>query len=89
MKKKFYYPDNLTAESLFLFWNLKDFLIIILLFALSIIFFTFLQIWFFAAILVFYAIISAKIVDGYSISKLAVLYIRFFLTDTLILKWRR
>lgn len=88
MKKKFYYPDNLTAENLFLFWNLKDSLIILGLLILSIVSLCFLHIWAFAAFLVFYAIISAKIDNGYSISKVAVLYIRFYITDNLILKWR-
>ncbi len=89
MKKKFYYPDNLQAENLFArYWNIKDLFILLAIFVISIILFIFLHIWFTFVILVCYGIISAKLYDSYSIAKLALLYIRFLITDTLVYKWR-
>lgn len=90
MHKKYYYPDNMQAESLFArFWNGKDFLVIIALLVFALLFVIFLHIWILFAVLFIYAFASAKLYENYSISKLAKLYIRFLITDTLIFKWRR
>ncbi len=87
--KKFFYPDNLQAENLFAkYWNGKDLVILLAIFIVTIVMFLFFQIWLFGVLFIFYGIVSAKLVDGYSISKLAKLYIRFLITDVLILKWR-
>ena len=87
--KKFFYPDNLQAENLFAkYWNVKDLGILLAIFIIAIFMFLFFQIWLFGVLFIFYGIVSAKLVDGYSISKLAKLYIRFLITDVLILKWR-
>lgn len=90
MQKKYYYPENLQAESLFArYWNWKDLIVLIALLILGLLFFIFLHIWIIFVVLFIYAFASAKFYDNYSISKLARLYIRFLITDTLIFKWRR
>lgn len=87
--KEFYYPDNLQAENLFAkYWNIKDLAILLALFIVTIIMFLFFQIWLFGVIFIFYGIVSAKLVDNYSMARLTKLYIRFLVTDVLILKWR-
>lgn len=90
MKKKYYYPDNLQAESLFArYWNWKDLFVIISLLVLGLLLLIFLHIWILFVVLIIYGVVSAKFYENYSISKLARLYIRFLITDTLIFKWRR
>lgn len=90
MQKKYYYPDNLQAESLFArYWNWKDLLVIIALLVLGLLLLIFLHIWILFVVLIIYGVASAKFYENYSISKLARLYIRFLITDTLIFKWRR
>lgn len=86
---EYYYPDNMAEEAMFgQYWNGKDMVVLVVLFVIAILcvvafsnFFSFIP-------LLIYAMFSAKIANGYSITKLGVLYIRFLITDTLIYHWR-
>lgn len=85
----YYYPDNMASQALIAnLWNGRDMAIITGLFVfciLTVIVFS----SFIPFILLFaYAIASAKFANGYSITKIAVLYIRFLITDVLIYHWR-
>lgn len=85
----YYYPDNMAQQALFAtYWNGKDLAVLIAIFVLSVLLLVaFSTFWGFLFFLL-YAMFSAKIANGYSITKLAVLYIRFLITDILIYYWR-
>ncbi len=89
MKKIYYYPDNLTANSFFLkYWSVRDVAIIFTISLLSLFLLITLYVWFTFIIAIIYAFMSMKVNKTYSIMKLIVLYIRYLFTDELILKWR-
>lgn len=86
---EYYYPDNMAQQTLFAeYWNGKDLIVLIILFVFAILLvIAFSSFWGFM-LLFLYAIFSAKIANGYSITKLGILYTRFLITDTLIYHWR-
>lgn len=85
----YYYPNNLAYKALFAkYWTGRDLAIIFALFVLAILsVVVFHNAWLFIALLT-YGLFSAKITNGYSLTKLGVLYIRYLLTDVLIYYWR-
>lgn len=88
-QRTFYYPQNLDAQTLLMnMWNFTDLGIMGAMLIVSILLFLFAQIYIFFAFIFLYAFMSAKIANGYSITKLAVLYCRFLITDKLFFKWR-
>lgn len=85
----YYYPNNLGQRHLFAhIWTITDLVVISLLFIFSaltvIISGNFLS---FISVLV-YGFFSAKFINGDSITKFIVLYVKFLLTDILIFYWR-
>ena len=89
MKKTYYYPDNLTANSVFMkYWTIKDIAIIFSVVLLSMFLMITMQVWLTFILAIIYAFMSMKIANGYSISKLIILYVRYLFTDELIIKWR-
>lgn len=86
---EYYYPDNLAGQNLFAnFWNGKDMAILSGLFVLSVLAVVAFSFFYLFLVLFAYAILSAKIANGYSITRVAILYIRFLITDILLYKWR-
>lgn len=87
--RKYYYPDNLLAQTLVLnLWNYKDLLIIFVLIIINLLLIIFAQVFVWASLIVVYAFCSARLINGYSIVKMGILYIRFFFTDKLQFHWR-
>lgn len=88
-ERKYHYPDNLMAPALFInIWTYKELGIIMAILAFNIILFIFSQIFIGFAVLVIYGFCTARILAGYSIAKMAVLYTRYLFTDKLSFKWR-
>ncbi len=85
----YFYPNNLASRPLFVkYWNLTDLVIIAVLFILSVLnVIVFGKLWLFI-LLALYVMFSAKIVNNSSLTKLAILYGRFLLTDILVYYWR-
>lgn len=85
----YYYPNNLSSQTLFAkYWTGKDLTVILTLFVLAVLnVIVFSGFWLFICLLI-YAFFSAKIANGYSITKLLVLYIKFLFTDILVYFWR-
>lgn len=85
----YFYPNNLASKTLFAkYWTGRDLGIIFGLFVLAMLFVVvFHSPWLFI-ILFTYALFSAKITNGYSLTRLGVLYTRYLLTDILIYHWR-
>lgn len=89
MKKTYYYPDNLTASSVFMkYWSIKDIVIIFAIVLLSMFLMITIYVWLTFIVAIVYAFMSMKVANGYSITKLIILYIRYLFTDELIIKWR-
>lgn len=85
----YYYPKNLTSETiLFNHWNGKNAAVMLILFIAAVLAFLFLRVFWVALVFLSYAILTARLYNGYSLSRLIVLYIKFFITDILIFKWR-
>lgn len=85
----YFYPNNLSSQSLFAkYWTGKDLAVILALFVLSVLSVIVFGKFGLFVILLLYALFSAKIANGYSLTKLAILYVRFLLTDILIYYWR-
>ena len=77
---EYYYPENLAAKTLIAaFWTFKDILILTAIFIFNILLFI---------AFVIYGFSSMKIANGYSLTKFAILYIRFLFTDQLLFHWR-
>lgn len=88
-KKKYYYPENLTAKPLFLkYWTPKDLIISFSLILLTILMFMFLRIWLTLLMAVVYAFMTMRINYNYSVLKLMKLYVRYLITDELVIKRR-
>ena len=88
MKKTYYYPDNLTANSPFMkYWSITDIAIIFGIVMLIMLLMITLHVWLTFLIAIVYAFLSMKVTKGYSIIKFIVLYIRYLFTDELVLKW--
>ena len=85
----YYYPNNLASKPLFAkYWNLTDLVVIAVLFVFSVLnVIVFGKLWLFIP-LALYVMFSAKIANNYSLTKLAILYSRFLLTDILVYYWR-
>lgn len=89
MKKTYYYPDNLTASSVFMkYWAIKDIVIIFAIVLLSLFLMITIHVWLTFILAIVYAFMSMRIANSYSISKLIILYVRYLFTDELIIKWR-
>lgn len=85
----YFYPNNLASKTLFAkYWTGRDLGVIFAIFVLAILAVVVLHnLWLFL-VLFAYALFSAKITNGYSLTKLGVLYTRYLLTDVLIYHWR-
>lgn len=89
MIQTYYYPDNLTANPIILkFWSLKDIVIFGAIMVLSMLLVLLMQVWMTFIFAVIYGFLSMKFFNGYSIAKYFVFYVRYLITDDLILKWR-
>lgn len=87
--RKYYYPDNLLAQTLILgLWSFKDLSISFGLFAVNLLLVIYAHVFIWVSLIVVYVFCSARFVRGYSIVKMAILYIRFLITDKLIFFWR-
>ena len=87
--KKYYYPDNLLAPTLILnLWSFKDLGVIFGLVAINLLLIIFAHVFVWTSLIVVYIFCSGRVVRGYSIVKMAVLYIRFLFTDKLKFDWR-
>lgn len=87
--RKYYYPDNLLALTLILnLWSFKDLGVILGLVAINLLLIIYAHVFIWVSLIVVYAFSSARIVRGYSIVKMAILYIRFLFTDKLKFTWR-
>lgn len=69
------------------YWSITDIAIIFAIVMLSMLLMITLHVWLTFLIAIVYAFLSMKVTKGYSIIKFIVLYIRYLLTDELILKW--
>ncbi len=88
MKKTYYYPDNLTANSPFMkYWSISDIAILFGIVILSLLLLISIRVWLTFLIAIIYGFLSMKITKGYSIIKFIILYTRYLITDELILKW--
>lgn len=87
--RKYFYPDNLLAPTLILnLWSFKDLGIIFGLVTLNLLLVIYAHVFIWISLIAVYGFCSARIVSGYSIVKMAILYIRFLITDKLEFKWR-
>ncbi len=87
-EKTFYYPENLQEKTIWFLWNIKDYAVMAGILVASIFSVLLTHTFLMFSLLVLYAFFTAKIKNGYSITKLLVLYGRFLITDKLIFKWR-
>lgn len=89
LDQEYYYPESLAAKTVVgNFWIPRDIVIMAAIFVFNILLFITLNFYFGFLALLIYAFLSMRISRGYSIAKLALLYIRFFITDQLVFFWR-
>ncbi|MBR1731047.1 MAG: hypothetical protein IJ725_01260, partial [Ruminococcus sp.] len=69
-------------------WTYKELGIILAALAVNIILFILIRFFIGFAVVIIYGFFTARIVAGYSILKMCILYIRFLFTDKLSFKWR-
>ena len=85
----YYYPKNLTSETILLkYWNGANITVMLILFIISVLFFVFMRIFIFFIAFLTYSILTARLYNNYSLSRIITLYVKFLITDILIYKWR-
>ncbi len=85
----YYYPNNLAEKPLIAkYWSITDLCVIAVLFTLSILSLMVFGNGFMFIVMALYMLFSAKLADNGSLTKQAILYIRYLLTDILIFYWR-
>lgn len=85
----YYYPNHLGQRHLVArLLTITDLVIILLLFIFSALTFIVSRNFFIFLSVPIYGFFSAKFINGVSITRLAILYAKFLLTDILIFYWR-